>query len=185
MIIIIFIGLLYIIWYKLTIRFQTFALYYPLFLIFFSVASITEITISTSMYTNVGNGFLVQNAIVAVLSSITHCKLQLLITLFLSLFYLSFRVYYWIDKTSDLINFIGFQAITFIFIYFYSRWQSQGERKLFQQKNNTKQMLKIFLGLIKSHHDGITITESNEIVFHNQQMLKIFGINEFQEIISN
>ena len=46
-------------------------------------------------------------------------------------------------------------------------------------------MLKIFLGLIKSHHDGIAITETNEIVFHNQQMLKIFGINEFQEVFSN
>ena len=39
-------------------------------------------------------------------------------------------------------------------------------------------MLKIFLGLIKAHHDGITITESEDIVFHNQQMLKIFSIDD-------
>jgi len=56
--------------------------------------------------------------------------------------------------------------------------QGSRERKLFQKKHNTKKILKIFLGLIKAHHDGITITESDDIVFHNLQMLKIFGIDE-------
>eukprot|EP00347_Sterkiella_histriomuscorum_P005606 403355955 len=59
------------------------------------------------------------------------------------------------------------------------------EREKFKSKQNQKQMLQMFQNLMTTHHDGIIISEDQDILFYNDQIDKIFDNQKHRLSTSN
>ncbi|CDW78214.1 multi-sensor hybrid histidine kinase [Stylonychia lemnae] len=125
--------------------------------------------------------FLIILGYTASLAYISYCQKTLLFSFLITYCYLIARSWYW---AKDLFTFgvsVGFFLAAFIFIYILARMFQHIERDKFQQKTNQNQLLKMFHNLIRRNHDGIIITQNEEIVFLNSQIFQIFNIEQAKD----
>jgi hypothetical protein len=80
---------------------------------------------------------------------------------------------------SDLARYFKFNisvVIVLILIYVFSRRVNQTQRVNFIQMKNQSLLINVFSDMIGSFHDGIMITSSEEIVYHNNKLNSIFEV---------
>ena len=63
-------------------------------------------------------------------------------------------------------------------VYIFSRATHTKEREKFEQGKKQKQLLKLFHNLIRVYHDGILITQKEEIVYNNKAIKEIFNFSK-------
>eukprot|EP00347_Sterkiella_histriomuscorum_P017889 403347588 len=121
--------------------------------------------------------FLIILGYTASLAYISYCQKTLFFSFVLTYVYLVIRSWYWAQSTFYFVISIVFFLAAFIFLYILARSFQHLERDKFQQKLNQNQLLKMFHNLIRRNHDGIIITQNDEIVFMNSQINQIFNLD--------
>eukprot|EP00347_Sterkiella_histriomuscorum_P020188 403338764 len=122
----------------------------------------------------------------ATLSYMCYCKLEQFMVYVVCWAYIIIRTFFW-AQDHPTITIVGPKTFTIqlglylflmlFFLYFFSRENQKRDRDVFKEKNNQKQVITLFKSIIRTHHDGITITQGEDIVFHNQQMSKIMNVD--------
>eukprot|EP00347_Sterkiella_histriomuscorum_P002912 403366314 len=130
----------------------------------------------------------------ATLSYMCYCKLEQFIVYIGCWIYIIIRTYYW-AKENPLIKLLGpanftvqlglYLFLMLFFLYFFSRENQKRDRDVFKEKNNQRQVITLFNSIIRTHHDGITITQGEDIVFHNQQMSKIMNVENSKPTLND
>lgn len=64
------------------------------------------------------------------------------------------------------------------FIWIFSRIYVTLDRNKFKSRMNKKLLIKMFINLIKTHHDGIIISQGETIILHNNEIHKIFDLDD-------
>ncbi|CDW91215.1 periplasmic sensor hybrid histidine kinase [Stylonychia lemnae] len=118
--------------------------------------------------------FQVITGLIATLSFFSYCQKSLFWTYLICILFLLIRTWFWIPENFRYFRFNLFYITCFVFIYIFSRQFVSKERERFKRRQNQKQLLKMFHNLIRTHHDGIIISQNQDILFHNQQIDKIF-----------
>lgn len=114
---------------------------------------------------------------VAVLSATSNNHLyQLICYLFCTVYY-SVRTYYWINSnTYRYVKFNVYTILSMMLIYFCSRAFNQIQRERFLQAQKQSELLKLFNNLVKAYHDGLIISNSEGIVFYNDQVSQMLNL---------
>eukprot|EP00347_Sterkiella_histriomuscorum_P002987 403366034 len=123
--------------------------------------------------------------LIATLSYMCYCKLEQFIVYVACWVYIIIRSYFWarghpLFKEATVSSFsvqIGlYLFLMLFFLYFFARENQKRDREVYKEKNNQRQVIALFNSIIRTHHDGITITQGEDIIFHNHQISKIMNI---------
>ena len=109
------------------------------------------------------------------LAFISYNQQSLIISYIIIIIYSFGRSYHWINDNFRYARFNIFVITMLIVIYIFSRASHKRERKIFEQSNKQKQLLKLFYNLIRVYHDGILITHKEDILYSNKAIDKIFN----------
>jgi hypothetical protein len=93
--------------------------------------------------------------------------------------YVSVRTYFHQPEWVFLGNYFRFNllfAISLILISLSARKSIQISRDKFIQMEQQAQTLQLFNNLIKLYHDGLIITNNEDILFYNEQIGSIFNV---------
>eukprot|EP00347_Sterkiella_histriomuscorum_P007464 403348815 len=129
--------------------------------------------------------------LIATLSYMSYCKLEQFIVYVACWVYIIIRSYFWarghpLFKDAAVSSFsvqIGFYLFLMLFfLYFFARENQKRDREVYKEKNNQRQVITLFNSIIRTHHDGITITQGEDIIFHNHQISKILNVQTPQNI---
>eukprot|EP00347_Sterkiella_histriomuscorum_P020032 403339357 len=107
--------------------------------------------------------FSVITGLIASLSFLSYCQKTLFWTYVICMVFLIARTWFWIDEK----------------MRFYRQMVIK-EREKFKRKQNQKQMLQMFQNLMTTHHDGIIITENEDILFFNDKIDNIFDLEKIE-----
>eukprot|EP00347_Sterkiella_histriomuscorum_P021684 403333123 len=124
--------------------------------------------------------FSVITGLIASLSFLSYCQKTLFWTYVICMVFLITRTWLWIDEKMRFYRFNIYFLTSFTFIYIFSRQMVIKEREKFKRKQNQKQMLQMFQNLMTTHHDGIIITENEDILFFNDQIDNIFDLEKLE-----
>ena len=121
--------------------------------------------------------YIVMTGVMASISFASYNQVSLVVTQASAYIYTLIRSHFWITSTFRYLRFNFFFLICWIFICIFARTYARRDREKFKSKMNQRHVLMLLSNLIKTHHDGILITETERIVFHNAQVKKIFDID--------
>ncbi|CDW87789.1 multi-sensor hybrid histidine kinase [Stylonychia lemnae] len=172
------IGVSFALMYIMSQKYKAFSLVYGI-----TVSFVQALTIEGSYWGYIDNVGITDSLFLylmglAALSKLMYCKKQQLIFQILFVLYTIIRSWYYFQYVYPYLRYLTLLVFGNAFIYFMSRDAMERDREIFLQKNNKKKLLKLFHTLIKSHHDGITITYGEEILYFNQQSVKIFSTDQ-------
>jgi hypothetical protein len=122
------------------------------------------------------DGFIVMQVLIVSLSSNAYCQGSILISYIIAVGYNIIRTHWWMNDTYRYVRYNVFYMFCFGVMYFFSHRINSRERHRFEQERKQKHMLNLFNNLVKAFHDGIIITEMDNIVYKNKQIQSLLEI---------
>lgn len=147
---------------------------------FITFVSVLEGAMQGNKILEESDGFLTAASFIACLSTISYNQHYLLLSYLTCTAYSWIRTYFTLGM-SDLPRYFKFNisvVIVLILIYVFSRRVNQTQRVNFIQMKNQSLLINVFSDMIGSFHDGLMITSSEEIVYHNNKLNSIFEVEK-------
>ncbi len=120
--------------------------------------------------------------IVMSLSIMSHCQRLQLLSYLISASYVVVRTYFLIDEKKKWARQCAFIVLGFIASYIVSRVHMGIKRDNFAQKAKMRQVLSMFQSMLRAFHDGLVLTEDDNIVYSNFAIETIFNLNEDKKL---
>ena len=98
-----------------------------------------------------------------------------------SAIFISIRSSFLLTSKVEWARFNLFLYVCFISAYILGRRFTQFKRERFIQNNTLKNAVNMFHSLLRMFHDGILLSESDNILFANQTLEKIFDLDSIQK----
>eukprot|EP00347_Sterkiella_histriomuscorum_P008673 403344196 len=127
------------------------------------------------------DGFILIPGILVSAAFASYDQRTVLVSYICIMIYSLVRTLKWINDDFRYARFNIFVVTALGIVYTFARFSQNRDREKFEQVKNQKQLLRLFHNLIKVYHDGILITQNEEIVYNNKAVENIFNINNKKE----
>lgn len=123
--------------------------------------------------------FMALFALIASLSTVSYCQRSILMCYIFVASYFIFRTTYvdiLFEDYRDWLRLSFFFIVALACTYLFSRTFQQRERDQFKHKKTQREILNLFESFVRVFHDGIVLTQGEEIKYTNKRVNKIFDV---------
>eukprot|EP00347_Sterkiella_histriomuscorum_P012315 403369061 len=165
-----------IVHYFLARRWKFFAINFTSFQSLILYMAIVEASILGNPTQAQVDGFIIIPGALVSAAYASYDQRTVLFSYFSIMLYSLVRTYSWINDNFRYARFNMFVFIALGIVYSFARFSQNRDRERFEQSKNQKQLLRLFHNLIRVYHDGIIITQNQEIVYNNKSVNNVFEI---------